>query len=179
MYLYKQEISNLSNDRFNNSEEYSSYLNSFVRPEDLFESLIYERQNIDKYSYIVDNYAQLQQSQQGISISNGMEFGLAFVPNSSFNIYGFVRYVHPQSPADINGIKRGDIFTGINNSALNTDNYLELLSQDSYSVNFADYFDNNTETTNDDMIESNEIDIHLTKIYLEKNPIFFSEISTP
>ena len=178
MYLYKQEISNLSNDRFNNSEEYSSYLNSFARPEDLFESLIYERQNIDKYSYIVDNYAQLQQSQQGISISNGMEFGLAFVPNSSFDIYGFVRYVHPQSPADVNGIKRGDIFTGINNSTLNTDNYLELLSQDSYSVNFADYLDNNTETTNDDMIESNEIDIHLTKIYLEKNPIFFSEIFT-
>ncbi len=107
-----------------------------------------------------------------------MEFGLAFVPNSSFDIYGFVRYVHPQSPADVNGIKRGDIFTGINNSTLNTDNYLELLSQDSYSVNFADYLDNNTETTNDDMIESNEIDIHLTKIYLEKNPIFFSEIFT-
>ena len=178
MYLYKQEISDLSNDRFNNSEEYSSYLNSFARPEDLFESLIYERQNIDKYSYIVDNYAQLQQSQQGISISNGMEFGLAYAPNSSFDIYGFVRYVHPQSPADENGIKRGDIFKGINNTNLNTDNYLQLLSEDSYLVNFANYFDNNTETTNDDIVELNEIDIHLTKIYLEKNPIFFSEIFT-
>ena len=178
MYLYKQEISDLSNNRFNNSVEYASYLNSFTQPEDLFESLIYERQNIDKYSYIVDNYAQLQQSQQGISILNGMEFGLAYVPNSSFNIYGFVRYVHPQSPADENGIKRGDIFIGINNSTLNTDNYLELLSQESYSVNFADYLDNNTETNNDDVIVSNEIDIHLTKIFLEKNPIFFSEIFT-
>lgn len=178
MYLYKQEISDLSNNRFNNSVEYASYLNSFTQPEDLFESLIYERQNIDKYSYIVDNYAQLQQSQQGISISNGMEFGLAYVPNSSYDVYGFVRYVHPQSPADVNGIKRGDIFIGINNSTLNTDNYLELLSQDSYSVNFADYLDNNTETNNDDVIVSNEIDIHLTKIFLEKNPIFFSEIFT-
>ena len=178
MYLYKQEISDLSNNRFNNSVEYASYLNSFTQPEDLFESLIYERQNIDKYSYIVDNYAQLQQSQQGISISNGMEFGLAYVPNSSYDVYGFVRYVHPQSPADVNGIKRGDIFIGINNSTLNTDNYLELLSQESYSVNFADYLDNNTETNNDDVIVSNEIDIHLTKIFLEKNPIFFSEIFT-
>ena len=61
MYLYKQEISDLSNDRFDNSDDYASYLNSFTRPEDLFESLIYERQNIDKYSYIVDNYAELQQ----------------------------------------------------------------------------------------------------------------------
>ena len=178
MYLYKEEISDLSNDGFNNSNDYASYLNSFNSPEELFESLIYERQNIDKYSYIVDNYAELQQSQQGISISNGMEFGLAYLPNSSFNIYGFVRYVHPQSPADENGIKRGDIFTGINNAILNSDNYLELLSLDSYSVNFANYLDNNTETTNDDIIELNEIDIYLTKIYLEKNPIFLSKMFT-
>ena len=176
MYLYKQEISDLSNDRFDNSDDYASYLNSFTRPEDLFESLIYERQNIDKYSYIVDNYAELQQSQQGISISNGMEFGLAYVPNSSFNIYGFVRYVHPQSPADENGIKRGDIFIGINSTILNIDNYLDLLNLDSYSVNFANYLDNNSETISDDIIEPNEIDIHLTKISLEKNPIFLSKI---
>ena len=129
MYLYKEQISDLSNDRFNSSDDYASYLNSFTRPEDLFESLIYERQNIDKYSYIVDNYTELQQSQQGISISNGMEFGLAYAPNSSFNIYGFVRYVHPQSPADENGIKRGDIFIAINNTILNSDNYLDLLNQ--------------------------------------------------
>ena len=178
IYLYKDEISDLSNDRFNNSNDYASYLNSFTRPEDLFESLIYERQNIDKYSYVVDNYAELQQSQQGISISNGMEFGLAYVPNSSFNIYGFVRYVHPQSPADENGIKRGDIFIAINNTILNSDNYLDLLNLDSYSVNFANYLDNNSETTNDDIIELNEIDIYLTKIYLEKNPIFLSKIFT-
>ena len=178
MYLYKEQISDLSNDRFNNSDDYASYLNSFTRPEDLFESLIYERQNIDKYSYIVDNYTELQQSQQGISISNGMEFGLAYVPNSSFNIYGFVRYVHPQSPADENGIKRGDIFIAINNTILNSDNYLDLLNLDSYSVNFANYLDNNSETTNDDIIELNEIDIYLTKIYLEKNPIFLSKIFT-
>ena len=178
MYLYKEQISDLSNDRFNNSDDYASYLNSFTRPEDLFESLIYERQNIDKYSYIVDNYTELQQSQQGISISNGMEFGLAYVPNSSSNIYGFVRYVHPQSPADENGIKRGDIFIAINNTILNSDNYLDLLNLDSYSVNFANYLDNNSETTNDDIIELNEIDIYLTKIYLEKNPIFLSKIFT-
>ena len=176
MYLYKEEISDLSNERFNNTGDYTSYLNSFTRPEDLFESLIFERQNIDKYSYIVDNYAELQQAQQGISISNGMEFGLAYVPNSSYNIYGFIRYVHPQSPAELSGIKRGDIFVGINNTILNIDNYLDLLSLDSYSVNFANYLDNNTETINDDIIEQNEIDMYLTKIYLEKNPIFLSKI---
>ena len=41
MYLYKEEISDLSNDGFNNSNDYASYLNSFNSPEELFESLIY------------------------------------------------------------------------------------------------------------------------------------------
>ena len=37
-YLYKQEISDLDNDRFNDSDEYASYLNHFTSPENLFES---------------------------------------------------------------------------------------------------------------------------------------------
>ena len=55
-YLYKQEIFDLDNERFNDSEEYASYLNNYTSPENLFESLIYERDNIDKFSLIVGNY---------------------------------------------------------------------------------------------------------------------------
>ena len=55
-YLYKQEIPDLDNDRFNDSEEYANYLNDYTSPENLFESLIYERDNIDKFCLFVDNY---------------------------------------------------------------------------------------------------------------------------
>ena len=59
-YLYKQEISDLYNERFNDSDEYASYLNNYNSPEDLFESLIYERDNIDKFSLIIDNYIDIK-----------------------------------------------------------------------------------------------------------------------
>ena len=60
-YLYKDNIPNLANDRFSNNEQYASYLNEFSAPEDLFESLIYQRETVDKYSWIVDDYIALEQ----------------------------------------------------------------------------------------------------------------------
>ena len=50
-----------------------------------------------------------------------MEFGL-FLECNGQNVFGFVRYVHKNSDADINGIKRGYFFNTINGSILNKDN---------------------------------------------------------
>ena len=176
VYLYKQEIFDLSNNRFDSSDEYANYLNNFESPEILFESLIYERENIDKFSVIVDNYIELEQFFNGSSVSNGMEYGLSYIPNSSNEIFGFVRYVHPGSNADINNIKRGDIFRGINNTLLNINNYSGLLSQDVYIVNFANYNNFNTENINDDSINLINVNIELSKQPLNKNPVYHYNI---
>lgn len=175
-YLYKQEIFDLSNNRFDSSDEYANYLNNFESPEILFESLIYERESIDKFSVIVDNYIELEQFFNGSSVSNGMEYGLSYIPNSSNEIFGFVRYVHPGSNADINNIKRGDIFRGINNTLLNINNYSGLLSQDVYIVNFANYNNFNTENINDDTIDLINVNIELSKQPLNKNPVYHYNI---
>ena len=175
-YLYKQEIFDLSNDRFDSSDEFANYLNNFESPEILFESLIYERENIDKFSVIVDNYIELEQFFSGSSVSNGMEYGLSYIPNSSDEIFGFVRYVHSGSNADINNIKRGDIFRGINNTLLNSNNYLNLLSQDIYTVNFANYNNFNTENINDDTIDLINLNVELSKLPLNKNPVYHYDI---
>lgn len=175
-YLYKQEIFDLSNNRFDSSDEYANYLNNFESPEILFESLIYERKSIDKFSVIVDNYIELEQFFNGSSVSNGMEYGLSYIPNSSNEIFGFVRYVHPGSNADINNIKRGDIFRGINNTLLNINNYSGLLSQDVYIVNFANYNNFNTENINDDTIDLINVNIELSKQPLNKNPVYHYNI---
>ena len=175
-YLYKQEIFDLSNNRFDSSDEYANYLNNFESPEILFESLIYERESIDKFSVIVDNYIELEQFFNGSSVSNGMEYGLSYIPNSSNEIFGFVRYVHPGSNADINNIKRGDIFRGVNNTLLNINNYSGLLSQDVYIVNFANYNNFNTENINDDTIDLINVNIELSKQPLNKNPVYHYNI---
>ena len=175
-YLYKQNINDLSNNRFSSSEEYADYLNLFETPENLFESLIYQRETIDKFSFIVDDYIALQQYFSGISSSNGMEYGLRYIPGSNYDIYGYVRYIHPNSNAQENNIQRGDIFNAINGISLTVDNYSELLENDIYTVNFAEYLDQNTSETSDDQIISNDIDIELTKVSYEKNPIHISSI---
>ena len=126
-YLYKQNINDLANNRFSSSEEYADYLNLFDSPETIFESLIYQRETIDKFSFIVDDYIALQQYFNGISNSNGMEYGLRYVPGSNNDVYGYVRYVHPNSNADENNIKRGDVFNGIDNTLLTINNYSCLL----------------------------------------------------
>ena len=170
-YLYKQEIPDLDNDRFNDSEEYASYLNHYTSPENLFESLIYERDNIDKFSLIVNNYIELEQYLSGVSLSNGLNYGLVYLPNSNNEIFGYVRYVNNGSAADLANINRGDIFRSIDNIPLSIDNYSDLLSQEIYTVNFANYFNNDTEDISDDIIELNGINIELQKVPLIKNPV--------
>ena len=170
-YLYKADIIDLSNDRFNDSEEYASYLNSYEYPEQLFESLIYERESVDKFSVIVDNYIELEQYLSGSSISNGLNYGLSYIPNSNNEIFGFVRYVNEGSSADIANIQRGDIFRGVNGINLTIDNYSDLLSQEIYTLNFASYINNNTDDINDDIVEFNNINIEIQKTPLVKNPV--------
>ena len=55
VYLYKDNVPDLANDRFASDQEYGDYLNSFDGPEDLFESVIHQRQTVDKFSWIVDD----------------------------------------------------------------------------------------------------------------------------
>ena len=170
-YLYKVEINDLSNNRFSDSEEYVAYINNYEYPEQFFESLIYERENIDKFSTIVSDYIELEQYLSGASISNGLEYALNYMPNSNNEIFGFVRYVHEGSTADIANIQRGDIFRGVNGINLSINNYSELLSEEIYTLNFADYYDNDTDDLNDDIIELNNINIEIQKVPFIKNPV--------
>ena len=175
-YLYKDNIPVLANDRFSSNEEYASYLNDYATPEDLFESLIYQRQNVDKYSWIVDDYIALEQLFSGVSTSNGMEFQLFLEPNTNTQVMGIVRLVLPNSDADIKGVKRGDIFNTINDTALTTTNYSALLSTDSYAINKATYDDNGTTETTDDVVISGNESITLNKLEYSENPIYQTEI---
>ncbi len=175
-YLYKDNIPDLANDRFSSNEQYASYLNDYATPEDLFENLIYQRETVDKYSWIVDDYIALEQLFSGVSTSNGMEFQLFLEPNTTTKVMGIVRLVLPNSDADIKGIKRGDIFNTINGTALTTTNYNTLFSLVSYTINKATYDDNGTPETTDDVVISGSESITLNKLEYSENPIYKTEI---
>ncbi len=174
-YLYKDEIPDLANDRFSSDEDYASYLNSFSDPEELFESLIYQRQTIDRFSVLVDDYIALEQLFSGITKNNGMEFGLVRFSGSD-NLFGYVRYVLPNTDAENKGIQRGMIFNAVDGTQLTINNFRSLLSPDVYTINLAIYNDNGTPATSDDIIESSSESVTLTKAPYTENPIFINEV---
>ena len=77
IYLWQGNVPDLAFDRFASQEEYNAYLQASSAPEDFFESLIYDRQNTDIFSWIEDDYVELENRFQGISTSNGVDFGLS------------------------------------------------------------------------------------------------------
>ena len=176
VYLYKSDIPNLADDRFGSDSEYSEYLDGFSSPEDLFESLIFQRQTVDRFSIIVDDYIALEQRQQGIFKTNGMEFALYGAPNSNTDLVGVVRLVLPNSEADNQGVKRGDLFPQVNGTTITRTNAGDLLNQDSYTINLGIFDDKGTADATDDSIEPNGTNIVLEKFQYTENPIFRNEV---
>ncbi|WP_431135290.1 S41 family peptidase [Psychroserpens mesophilus] len=170
-YLYKSEVPDLANNRFNSDEEYSAYLNNFSSPESIFESLIYDRDVVDRFSFIIPNYIEFQQSLQGTSLSNGLEFNFYFKPGSETEVFGIIRLVLNNSVADNQGLQRGQIFDAVNGTPLTENNLSNLLNQTSYTLNFANYNDNGTPEVEDDSIESTTNSISLTKQVYTENPV--------
>uniref|UniRef100_UPI002630F763 S41 family peptidase n=1 Tax=Winogradskyella sp. TaxID=1883156 RepID=UPI002630F763 len=178
VYLYKSEIPNLADNRFSSNEEYSNYLNSFDTPEALFESLKYLPNSVDRFSRIFDNYFDLQNSQQGISFSNGLEFNLYRITEGSSEVFGAITLVLNNSVADNLGLERGMIFRAVDGTNLTESNFSSLLSQDTYTLNFADYDNNGTADINDDTITLNGNSETLTEAQYTENPVHIAQTIT-
>lgn len=171
-YAYKDEIPDLSNDRFATDGDYRDYLNNFFTPEDLFESLIYLPDDVDEFSAIVSNYFELEQILQGTTLSNGMAFGLVQLSSDSEALFGYVRYILPNSDAEAKGLTRGAIFNSIDGTPLTISNFRSLTDQNSYNIGFANYDDNGTpDNTADDVVTSTDESLILTKSEYTENPI--------
>ena len=179
IYLYKDLKPDLANDRFSNQQDYNDYLDLFSSPEDLFEDLIYTNppEFTDEFSLLVDDYIQLEQFLGGTSISHGMEFAMYRKPNNNNEVYGIVRYVLPNTSAESQGVKRGDVFDGLNGTSLDINNFLDVYYLSSYTIDLATYDNNGTPGfTDDDSIISGTESISLTKSAYTENPVFKTEI---
>lgn len=177
-YLYKDFKPDLANDRFSTNEDYASYLSSYPSPEALFDDLVYQRETVDRFSVLVDDYIALEQLLNGVTKNNGMEFGLFRFNSTDTELYGYVRYVLPNTDAQNNGVQRGDLFNAINGTQLTVSNWQSLLGADSYTINLANYNDNGTATRADDSIDPTSESISLTKAPYTENPILLHNVLT-
>lgn len=175
VYLYKENIPDLANDRFSSNEEYGNYLNSFSAPEALFENLIYDRPTTDRFSIIVDDYIAWEQLLGGSSVTNGLRY-YSFADPASSNRILAIRQVIPNSVADEANLVRGQYIIQIDETNITSENVNSLLNPETFTLHFADHNDNGTPETSDDTFTSNGITMTLTKDFRTENPIHDTSI---
>ena len=175
-YLYKDDVPDLANNRFSSNKEYTSYLNSFTSPKELFDNLKFQPESVDRFSRIFPDYIALEQLLSGIFVTNGMEFQSFSFSQSDTNRYGIVTHVLPNTIAETQGVKRGDIFYGIDNVQLTSANISQLVNQNAYTINLGVYNDNGTPEPEDDIIDTTTENISLTKSQYSENPIYLNNV---
>ena len=167
-YLWQADVPNLADDRFANQEELNNFLEAYSSPESLFESLLYRNypdgKKADRFSVIFSDYRVLENALQGVAKSNGVEFGLVYTDDTETDIFGYVRYILPNTDAATKDIQRGDIFYAVNGTELNVNNYQALLGQDTYTLNLATYVDGVITPTGEE--------VTLTKAEYAENPVY-------
>ncbi len=165
-YFWQGEVQDLADNRFSSDEQYTEFLEATPNPLNFYNSIQF---NEDRFSFSNSDYTTLVNSLNGISKSNGLEFGLVRFAEGD-DIFGYVRYVIPNSDAAASAIQRGAIFTRVNGTQLNLNNYRDLLfgNNDTYTLGLAT-ISNGTITDSDD-------EVTLTKFEgLEENPVLVAK----
>lgn len=161
--LYKEDVPDLANDRFASDGERDDFLSQFDSPEATFDGLLSPN---DRFSILRDDYIELENALSGIRRSTGMRFSLLNDPSGNGNVFGVVRFVINNSPAQDAGVERGMIFTGIDGAQLtNVSDLGAIFAQDAFTINLADYDDANGTFT------LNGTDITLAQVELSINPV--------
>ncbi|MEM7087209.1 MAG: S41 family peptidase [Bacteroidota bacterium] len=160
-YLYKADTPELANDAFATQGDYDNFLASFDSPEAFFEFL---RSSRDRFSFLVSDYNDLEDALSGVTLNNGMEFGFVLYPDNSGNVFGYVRYVLPNTDAEAEGVTRGLIFNTIDGQQITDANFNDLIAPTTYTIGLA--------TLANDVITPTGESIELTKTEYTEDPIF-------
>jgi C-terminal processing protease CtpA/Prc len=168
-YYWLEDSPDLADDRFANNDSYQSFLSLYSPPQDLFEHLTVDR-TIDRFSVVFSDYTALEQALSGTQKNNGVDYELRYKLGSTTEIFGWVRYILPNSDAASKNINRGDLFYAVNGISLNVDNYRSLLASENYTLNLATYDGGN--------ITPNGNFVALSKTVFSENPVHIKKTFT-
>jgi C-terminal processing protease CtpA/Prc len=167
LYLWNKNVPAITNSYYNTNEDsLNAFLNRYPDHEKLFYDLL--DNNLDGFSWIVDDYEELEASFEGVTKSMGYNYW--FVRYGTDNVLGYVRYVVKGSPADKAGVKRGDLFNKYNGQQLTTSNVNAFMSAESYTLSFA--------TISNNTVVPIEKTASLTAIEITEDPVFLDTVYT-
>ena len=165
-YLYEAEIPELQDGYFTSTSKKNEYLASFDAPKDLYDDL---QASHDRFSFMTDDYVELRkQIDENISKINGMDWGIYLFSEESDKVFGWVRYVLPNSSAEEQGVKRGDFFTEVDGQTLTLNNWRDLLKDGTYKLRISELIEN-TITPTDKVV-------NLVSVEAQEDPILVSKV---
>lgn len=169
-YLWQADQPKLADDLFETQRDLNAFLEGYETPEALFSDLKVAP-NIDRFSVMFSDYRVLENALQGGFRTNGIEFSLRYKDDTQTDIFGYVRYVLPNTSASNQGITRGMVFYSINNILLTEANeslWRAAFAEDTYSLQFADFDGGN--------ITPNGVSMNFTKAQYNENPVYVTNV---
>ena len=165
-YFWQQDVPDLADNRFSSDEEYTSFLVSTPDPGEFFNDVLLFSE--DRFSFFNSDYRELVNDLSGISLSNGLEFGLFFNADTE-DVWGVVEYIIPNSDASTKDIMRGEVFFAVDGTPMNLGNYEALLFGENvtYTLGMGELQDR--------MVTPNGKEVTLTKEVIEENPVFITK----
>jgi C-terminal processing protease CtpA/Prc len=151
VYLWNDKMPSLANT------------NTYANPTDYFYTLLHEFKTTDRFSWIDESYANLQNQLNGISTILGIKFNAFYTDNTNTSRAFVIAYVLKGSPAEKAGLKRGDIILKVDDQTITNSNYTNILSNQTLKLGLADF-------TNGAFV-SNGKSVTVTKVELQTNPI--------
>ena len=94
-YYWQESVVKLSDSLLNDSEKYIEFINENSKPKEFFESL---KHPDDRFSWIQEDYEELDNLLKGVFSSNGVEFQLICYINCD-QVIGIVKYILKDSDA--------------------------------------------------------------------------------
>jgi carboxyl-terminal processing protease len=134
-----------------------------LAPADYFESILVKPGELDRFSWIQEDVAELTASLQGVNKVVGIRFTPFYSNTAKTKVALSVAYALKGSPADKAGLKRGDFIVKVNGSELTPDNYSAAFSSDNLKFTLGDY--------NGSEIIANAKTVDVVKAEVQTNPI--------
>ena len=172
-YLWQADVPNLADDRFATQSELNTYLETFDNPTSLFNTIRVPAPT-DRFSVIYSDYSVLEGVLSGNTLNNGMDYALKYTDTSETSVFGWVRYIIPNSDAATKDIRRGDVFYAVDGEQITGENVRTLFARTTYTLSLADY----SETAGVVTITPNGRTVTLTKTNLAENPILLNTVIT-
>ena len=137
--------------------------NTSSNPMDYFYTILNDYPTTDRFSWIDSSSTNLINQLNGINTVLGIRVSPFYTDDTRVNVALVIAYVLKGSPAEKNGLKRGDIILSVDDQKVTSSNYNSVLQNQTLKLGLGAY--------SNKVFSSTGKSVTVTKVDLQTNPI--------